>query len=726
MFLINKIVNFLYTLFLFINKTMYINIKLSKNYFYMTVIQVIHNNILNLENKSFKDISSLTKIIHKESKFLVGSNNNVSLFDAHKTSKRSSEQKYKCSYPLCLCSLIIKTETNGDGSIHVRKVIITNNHNHLLNTLPTKKNRGLLSDETKEIIKTKTKEGLPAQQIRSNYRIDCSPNVFYQCRKETLKEKCDNQIQTLIENVEKNHHWSYNILYDNSNTFYGAFFVYSYIFSFIPSNEIDVIVIDDSSFSLSFNTPIEVMIFITKTNEYIPISFGILKNRTIDEFNLYFEYVKDFFHDIKIILMDRHSSQFHSARKIFEESNIVFCAIHLERNISTNLGKKNKLSTLFWQMRKQRTIDSEEIFIKYLKKIKNSRFKLMMINSLEYFLPSKIDDFFLKIQRDFTVDNTNGIESFFHILKERLPENVVTYEDLFNVIDFTVETRLINYDYNKLYFYQRSLLLNVIGDQVTSLKNECIIKLIDYCSSNNINLNSKLSNYQIQALIQQIDKENDIRIIIPVSPKHLKTTINPQQICNFNIQDDIFSAFEKYFSDNNSIEIKSQLHEYFKYTFSLMNEEYSFDVENLNYSNLKKCLQNTFDSLRDNKQHFDHIMHNMYELLICLENSEYISSEVLYNDPPKQKNRGGRRETKLSGNATHSKKKKQKKPKNSKTNRTCSICKQKHQTEKCPLKSIKDFQQYLKRLNLNQRKKAFANSNFAEKFSLENFLTLSS
>lgn len=396
--------------------------------------------------------------------------------------------------------------------------------------------------------------------------------------------------------------------------------------------------------------------------------------------------------------MDRHASQFHSARLSFPNASIIFCCVHIERNISMNLGKKNKLSSVFWSMRKERTSESETKFVKQLKKLKNSKFKIMMINSLEYFLPSMTDKKFHEIGRDRSVDTTNGIESFFHVIKERCPQNIITYIDLFEAIDLTSQTKLINYDYNKLLFEQRLQLLPIIGEIITSLKNECIEKIIIFCNTNNIDLSKSEILDEHKETIKKLITDEDIRKIVEVEQVKTRIIIKPREICDFRFRDDIFASLEKFLGKINSEETIKMVYSFFEYTFELLKKDFSYKLSDLNYSASKKCFEIIFDSLEVNSELSDHIMQNLYELIVVLNNNhDQIPTETFYSDPPKMKNRGGRRETKLSENATCSKKKKQKKQNSPKSTRVCYFCKQSHKSEKCPTKTIKQFQTYLKK-----------------------------
>ena len=163
-----------------------------------------------------------------------------------------------------------------------------------------------------------------------------------------------------------------------------------------------------------------------------------------------------------------------------ENVHVIHCCVHVARNIQTNTGMRSGLVKLFWNMRFTRTQESERTFITSLESqhlAKRSLFTTRLLNTLEAFVPSKVDkvldtDLFPELnplhnfetsgvildspakgfanallhklktagsfQRDvFTLDNTNSIEGYFHGVKSRIPLKTATLLDIFNSVTFT-------------------------------------------------------------------------------------------------------------------------------------------------------------------------------------------------------------------------------------------------------------------------------------------------
>ena len=77
-----------------------------------------------------------------------------------------------------------------------------------------------------------------------------------------------------------------------------------------------------------------------------------------------------------------------------ENVHVIHCCVHVARNIQTNTGMRSGLVKLFWNMRFTRTQESERTFITSLESqhlAKRSLFTTRLLNTLEAFVPSKVD-----------------------------------------------------------------------------------------------------------------------------------------------------------------------------------------------------------------------------------------------------------------------------------------------------------------------------------------------
>ena len=154
-----------------------------------------------------------------------------------------------------------------------------------------------------------------------------------------------------------------------------------------------------------------------------------------------------------------------------------------------NAGANSSLTTLFWKMRYQRTKEAETEFLVFLERLHASKktvFTSHLLGSTNSFLPSKIDPFLqrvdfvslsqlktlelsifvtstqekrnalgvlhiLKQQNPlshdvFSYDNTNTIESYFNIIKGRIPSSSPRLVDIYNSISFTERSFLARHN----------------------------------------------------------------------------------------------------------------------------------------------------------------------------------------------------------------------------------------------------------------------------------------
>lgn len=185
-------------------------------------------------------------------------------------------------------------------------------------------------------------------------------------------------------------------------------------------------------------------------------------------------------------MCDRHHAQSRAIRSVYgKDVNVLYCAIHIARNIERNVGAKSMLRSLFWNMRFERTVEAERAFLDHIegmRKSKASLFTSYLLNSLDSFLPSRIDhilryDHYPALSKLKTLstqsfcfdsepkkramtllfklnsigtfyedvfkrDNTNTIESYFNVIKGRIPQSSPRLVDVFAAINFTESATL--------------------------------------------------------------------------------------------------------------------------------------------------------------------------------------------------------------------------------------------------------------------------------------------
>ena len=113
----------------------------------------------------------------------------------------------------------------------------------------------------------------------------------------------------------------------------------------------------------------------------------------------------------KIIICDRLNAQTNGIKNVFRDSNIIYCREHIKRNVKNYYGNSEILKKCT-RMLYERTPESEKEFIEELNKLEKSNFKTVLLNDLEYFLPSIVDKLYNR-----GIVSSNLAESTFNALK---------------------------------------------------------------------------------------------------------------------------------------------------------------------------------------------------------------------------------------------------------------------------------------------------------------------
>ena len=244
--------------------------------------------------------------------------------------------------------------------------------------------------------------------------------------------------------------------------------------------------VDDTACSNTFGLPVISMLCRDSLNAIHAVAWGVLKNRTTEAFLRFFTFTAKFFPAITTFMCDRHHAQRKAISQVFGPTvHILHCCVHVGRNIVNNTGQNSTLSKLFWKMRYTRTAESEAMFLDALKKLhlsKKTTFSTRLFNSVDSFLPSKIDqdlkretypelDLFKTMDLNrpikccqscdrvvelitafscvqveepaiFSLDDTNTVEGYFSLIKQRLARPINTLRELFKTINYTEELSL--------------------------------------------------------------------------------------------------------------------------------------------------------------------------------------------------------------------------------------------------------------------------------------------
>lgn len=205
------------------------------------------------------------------------------------------------------------------------------NHNHSLDPYFIKSKVNTLTSIQKKEIKSLRNDGHSAGFCRRKLDLSILPNFLYESSRKVLSEKFENQIQNFIE-----HSIQYQDLFLiknfwTENLFQGSVFISKRFINSPFSN--DIILVDDTCCTNKFNFPIIVAVGIDENRISQLIAFGLINGKKTDDFDLFFNELAQHF-SIRVFVCDRLKSQTKSIRN----SQIVYCKLHIRRNILTHFN----------------------------------------------------------------------------------------------------------------------------------------------------------------------------------------------------------------------------------------------------------------------------------------------------------------------------------------------------------------------------------------------------
>ncbi|KAK8850114.1 hypothetical protein M9Y10_018225 [Tritrichomonas musculus] len=106
----------------------------------------------------------------------------------------------------------------------------------------------------------------------------------------------------------------------------------------------DVYVIDDIAKTNLYDLPVEVIIVIDEEDKSQILSFPFLQDGTSIAYKYFFETVKEYTKkEPRVIFPDRLDAQLSACQKVFPNSKIVYCRVHLRRDLLKYFDVKDEI-----------------------------------------------------------------------------------------------------------------------------------------------------------------------------------------------------------------------------------------------------------------------------------------------------------------------------------------------------------------------------------------------
>ena len=280
-----------------------------------------------IDGNNFK---SLTDFVHKMSR------DARCPFSAEKTQKYRKTYTYKCTFSQngCFAKLAFTRFEdffkNSFFSFDTQESFF-HHCNHPVIQRFAEAHRNCVNQETIEQIQFQTKLGVLPGRIRTNLDLECGSDKFYEIRRPILKEDRIEDIEELLESLH-NGKRKLVTLTKNEDILESLTILDKEILESNYSS--DIAIIDDTSMTNMYGLPIEAMLVVDQEDHSQLLGYSVLPNKSKESFENFFnDYIKLGGKSFRIIIVDRLEAQYSSIVKVFPQTYIVFCLVHIRKDL---------------------------------------------------------------------------------------------------------------------------------------------------------------------------------------------------------------------------------------------------------------------------------------------------------------------------------------------------------------------------------------------------------
>ena len=217
--------------------------------------------------------------------------------------------------------------------------------------------------------------------------------------------------------------WSNIIIKDDENRFLSAYVFHDRIVGTNYAN--DIIVIDDTSCTNYYKKPVIAAIVEDEKGYVQHLLYAITSHRTKAAFICYFNELKMQVGSVRVFICDRNEAQINAIKAVFPQSFIIYCHIHIGKNIKDKAGKE---MFYYYQQMINEQLSEEMMLAKFNNYIienpdsQGANLLITLISEKEHWLPSIIQNYM-------HLKNTtsNRVEGFFGSLKTLTDHKILTF-----------------------------------------------------------------------------------------------------------------------------------------------------------------------------------------------------------------------------------------------------------------------------------------------------------
>ena len=358
--------------------------------------------------------NSLTDFVHQITR-------NAHLpFSAYRTENYKRTFVYACTFAQYGCSSkLVFTQFTDYFENHYftfeLQFCCLQHNNHPLNTHFVEAHRNCLPQTTIDQIRFQTQLGVLPGRIRSNLDVEIGSTLFYDIRRSVIHEEKTEDLVQLIQFLREGNQ-KHIIVHDPNDTLESITIIDKDILN--SNYASDIAIMDDTAMTNMYGLAIEEVIVVDQEDHSQLLGYSVLSNKSEDGFSSFFkDYSTLNVSQFRIIVVDRLEAQYNALEEHFPDTYIVFCLVHIKRDLLTYFNSNDGIIIGFEALRKNPLYSFE--YLNYLMRRKDElkghkgyRCIEILINRYEHWLP------LLVIQHGFYFNiDTSRIEGFFGLLK---------------------------------------------------------------------------------------------------------------------------------------------------------------------------------------------------------------------------------------------------------------------------------------------------------------------
>lgn len=311
-------------------------------------------------------------------------------------------------------------------------------HDHTMDRMYLESNYFMMSNDKKEEICKLRMNGASPGYIRKSLKLAISPDQLYNISRRTIKEKFENEFENLESESYKwnKNYYVINHYKSDDNVFNGITLINRRIVDMPYAS--DICVIDDTLCMNKYRYPVVAIYCYDENDKAQLLSVGIITGKTFNDFVYYLKDISDYIKP-RVFICDRYESQKKAIEFVFQDTHIVFCRVHIKRNVIDHFGNNSNIYTVITKLFNG-DINTDD----YINTLKNeilqnadkSQHIKLLLEHIKYYAPSETKK--LRMRKHYT---SNLIEGSFSAIKNWTNHEIVPLSEIINT--FTLHSEML-------------------------------------------------------------------------------------------------------------------------------------------------------------------------------------------------------------------------------------------------------------------------------------------